>query len=85
MIGAHRDYGYPATGDQTGKEISVQSFYNNQYGISWNGVLRYEETNPVTTTPSIWKNSDSYTVGNSATLTWNSVDNATGYWFSVLV
>ena len=83
MIGAHRDYGYPATGDQTGKEISVQSFYNNQYGISWNGVLRYEETNPVTTTPSIWKNSDSYTVGNSATLTWNSVDNATGYWFSV--
>lgn len=23
MIGAHRDYGYPATGDQTGKEISV--------------------------------------------------------------
>ena len=39
--------------------------------------------NPVTTTPSIWKNSDSYTVGNSATLTWNSVDNATGYWFSV--
>lgn len=83
MIGAHRDYGYPATGDQTGKEISVQNFYNNQYGISWNGVLRYEETNPVTTTPSIWKNSDSYTVGNSATLTWNSVDNATGYWFSV--
>ena len=83
MIGAHRDYGYPATGDQTGKEISVQSFYNNQYGISWNGVLRYEETNPVTTTPSICKNSDSYTVGNSATLTWNSVDNATGYWFSV--
>ena len=39
--------------------------------------------NTVTTTPSIWKNSDSYTVGNSATLTWNSVDNATGYWFSV--
>lgn len=48
MIGAHRDYGYPATGDQTGKEISVQNFYNNQYGISWNGVLRYEETNPPT-------------------------------------
>ena len=41
------------------------------------------EIDPVTTTPSIWKNSDSYTVGNSATLTWNSVDNATGYWFSV--
>lgn len=39
--------------------------------------------NTVTTTPSIWKNSDSYTVGNSATLTWNSVDNATGYWLSV--
>lgn len=39
--------------------------------------------NPVTTTPSIWKNSDSYTVGNSATLTWNSVDNATGYWLAV--
>ena len=39
--------------------------------------------NPVTTTPSIWKNSDSYTVGNSATLTWNSVDNATAYWLVV--
>ena len=44
---------------------------------------KYSVPNPVTTTPSIWKNSDSYTVGNSATLTWNSVDNATGYWFSV--
>lgn len=43
----------------------------------------FDNPNPVTTTPSIWKNSDSYTVGNSATLTWNSVDNATGYWFSV--
>ena len=39
--------------------------------------------NTVTTTPSIWKNSDSYTVGNSATLTWNSVDNATAYWLAV--
>ena len=39
--------------------------------------------NTVTTTPSIWKNSDSYTVGNSATLTWNSVDNATAYWLVV--
>ena len=44
---------------------------------------KYSFPNPVTTTPSIWKNSDSYTVGNSATLTLNSVDNATGYWFSV--
>ena len=43
----------------------------------------FDNPNPVTTTPFIWKNSDSYTVGNSATLTWNSVDNATGYWFSV--
>ena len=41
------------------------------------------EIDPVTTTPSIWKNSDSYTVGNSATLTWNSVDNATAYWLVV--
>ena len=41
------------------------------------------EIDPVTTTPSIWKNSDSYTVGNSATLTWNSVDNATAYWLAV--
>lgn len=43
----------------------------------------FDNPNPVTTTPSIWKNSDSYTVGNSATLTWNSVDNATGYWLAV--
>ena len=41
------------------------------------------EIDPVTTIPSIWKNSDSYTVGNSATLTWNSVDNATAYWLAV--
>ena len=43
----------------------------------------FDNPNPVTTTPSIWKNSDSYTVGNSATLTWNSVDNATAYWLVV--
>ena len=38
---------------------------------------------PITTAPSIWKNTDRYTVGDSVKFTWNSVENATGYWFSV--
>jgi uncharacterized protein YraI len=36
-VGAHSDYGYPLSGDQTGKEISVCAYYNNP----WDGVLRY--------------------------------------------
>ncbi|MBU5480814.1 RICIN domain-containing protein [Blautia sp. MSJ-19] len=38
---------------------------------------------PITTTPSIWTNSDSYTVGDAVKFSWNSVDHATGYWFVV--
>lgn len=36
ILGAHK----PATG------ISVASYYNNAYGISWDGVLRYKEDDP---------------------------------------
>ena len=72
--------------DQNWPRGSACKKVTHNYNKFW-GVIRpnFSEppSNPVTTTPSIWKNSDSYTVGNSATLTWNSVDNATGYWFSV--
>jgi len=36
-VGAHSDRGYPQTGDQTGTEISVCSYWYD----NWNGVLRY--------------------------------------------
>jgi hypothetical protein len=72
--------------DQNWPRGSACKKVTHNYNKFW-GVIRpnFSEppSDPVTTTPSIWKNSDSYTVGNSATLTWNSVDNATGYWFSV--
>ena len=72
--------------DQNWPRGSACKKVTHNYNKFW-GVIRpnFSEphSNPVTTTPSIWKNSDSYTVGNSATLTWNSVDNATGYWLSV--
>ena len=72
--------------DQNWPRGSACKKVTHNYNTFW-GVIRpnFSEppSDPVTTTPSIWKNSDSYTVGNSATLTWNSVDNATGYWFSV--
>ena len=38
---------------------------------------------PITTTPSIWKDRDNYTVGDAVKFTWNRVDHATGYWFVV--
>ena len=72
--------------DQNWPRGSACKKVTHNYNKFW-GVIRpnFSEppSDPVTTTPYIWKNSDSYTVGNSATLTWNSVDNATGYWFSV--
>ena len=40
LVGAHTDYGYPQTGDQTGKEISVTSYYYSS-SQPWGGVLRY--------------------------------------------
>ena len=45
--------------------------------------LSNRKPDPITTTPSIWKNSDSYIVGDMVKFTWNSVDHATGYWFVV--
>ncbi len=35
-VGAHQNYGYPAPGDQTGREISVSGYYDHP----WTGVLR---------------------------------------------
>lgn len=40
-VAAHQDYGYPRSGDQNGKEISVGNYwYDSSYG-NWQGVLRY--------------------------------------------
>ncbi len=45
IVGAHSDRGYPQTGDQTGTEISVTSYYSG-----WDGVLRYNGGNTSGTT-----------------------------------
>lgn len=37
-VGAHKDYGHPESGDQTGGEVSVSGYYYHP----WDGVLRYE-------------------------------------------
>ena len=44
---------------------------------------RGKKIDPVTTAPSIWKNRDNYVVGDSVKFSWNSVENATGYWLTV--
>ncbi len=49
-VGAHSDRGYPATGDQTGTEVSVGNYYNNSGGVSWDGVLRSNGVKPVIST-----------------------------------
>ncbi|MBR2187825.1 MAG: Ig-like domain-containing protein [Eubacterium sp.] len=38
LVGAHHDYGYPAKGDQNGKEISTGWYYSHP----WLGVLRWQ-------------------------------------------
>ena len=42
-----------------------------------------KKIDPITTAPSIWKNRDNYVVGDSVKFSWNSVENATGYWLTV--
>ena len=46
QVGAHRDHGHPETGDPSGKEVSVTSFYYD----SWEGILRYN-SNDITSVP----------------------------------
>ena len=41
-VGAHSNRGYPASGDQTGTEVSVSGYYNHP----WDGVLRYNGSTP---------------------------------------
>ena len=48
---------------------SFSEFLRKNDGVSVYRYSDYKPTKDITTTPSIWKNSDSYTVGNSATLT----------------
>lgn len=38
-VGAHSVYKHPETGDQTGKEIRVDNYWND----GWNGILRYDK------------------------------------------
>lgn len=51
IIGAHRSYGYRATGDQTGKEISQQPYYNHP----WLCVLRYGGATPPEYKTGVWQ------------------------------
>lgn len=48
LIGAHHDYGHPATGDQTGQEISV-----NRFNGSWTYYYRYNGLDDDIQAPSI--------------------------------
>ncbi len=47
QVGAHQNRGHPETGDPSGREISVTSFYYD----SWEGILRY--SNNITPVPQV--------------------------------
>lgn len=49
VVGAHSDRGNPETGDQSGKEISIATYYNYDAN-GWDGVLRYSGSDAVNTT-----------------------------------
>lgn len=71
--------------DQNWPKGSACKQVTHTYNKFW-GVIRpnfKKNTQPITTAPSIWKNSDSYVVGDSVKFSWNSVENATGYWLTV--
>ncbi len=55
LVGAHSDYGYPATGDYNGKEISVGTYYGSSSSVKWDGVLRYPTSAPTTASLSMDK------------------------------
>lgn len=83
---------YTIEGNYGGKVTQVKNSYRDKAGHTLaSGTItrkylrpKYENSpKPITTSPSIWKNTDRYTVGDSVKFTWNSVENATGYWFSV--
>ena len=67
-VGAHGNKGYPAAGDQTGKEISVSGYYNHP----WTGVLRYKDDALFLTTPqlSLTAGTNSYECGQSIAFNW---------------
>ena len=72
--------------DQNWPTGSACKQVTHNYKKFW-GVIRPDfkdnTLQPVTTAPSIWKNSDTYIVGDSVKFNWNNVDNATGYWLTV--
>ncbi len=52
LVGAHSDYGYPQTGDQNGKEISVGNYYyKGNNGSVWTKVYRYNVSKPSAPSP----------------------------------
>lgn len=87
------DETYSIEGNYGGKVTKVKSSYTDSEGhkLSSGTITRkylrpnYKGTNvdPITTAPSIWKNRDNYVVGDSVKFSWNSVENATGYWLTV--
>ena len=71
--------------DQNWPKGSACKQVTHTYNKFW-GVIRpnfKKNTQPITTAPSIWKNRDNYVVGDSVKFSWNSVENATGYWLTV--
>lgn len=79
LVGAHSDYGYPQSGDQNGKEISVTNYYKTgNNGTSWTKVYRYtagggiSDTTPPTITNEYVSNISSSSFKINATLNDNN-------------
>lgn len=70
--------------DQNWPKGSACKQVTHKYNKFW-GVIRpnFKTVEPITNAPSIWKNSDTYTVGDCVKFNWNNVEHATGYWFSI--
>lgn len=77
LVGAHSDYGYPKTGDQNGKEISVTSYYyKGNNGSVWTKVYRYSKG---TSVENKYKTTRTSATNNIAFYSWNSYSGAKYY------
>ena len=85
------DETYTIEGNYDGKVTQVKNSYTDSAGhkLASGTIVRrylrpnYSEIKPITETPSIWKSNDTCVVGDCVKFNWNSVENATGYWFSI--
>ena len=86
LVGAHSDYGYPQSGDQNGKEISVTNYYKTgNNGTSWTKVYRYT-AGTINNPPIAPKNLRTangmtlFTSNDYITFYWDASLSATDYW-----